>query len=70
LAGFSDERRLGTCSDLQSKTGKPAIKGVFQPTLFATERCSNRNYLQLNLQSKMPNLQSSGLNRHYLQLKI
>jgi len=30
----------------------------------------NRNYLQLNLQSNAPNLQSSGLNRHYLQLKI
>ena len=31
---------------------------------------SDRNYLQLNLQSNAPNLQSLGLNRHYLQLKI
>jgi len=35
-----------------------------------TTRRSNRNYLQLNLQSNAPNLQSLGLNRHYLQLKI
>jgi hypothetical protein len=64
---------LGTaysCSDLQSKTPQPAIIATFRPGLSATERRSNRNYLQLNLQSKIPNLQSKGLNRHYLQLKI
>lgn len=59
-----------SCSDLQSKIGKPAIIAIFRPELSATERRSNRNYLQLNLQSKIPNLQSKGLNRHYLQLKI
>jgi hypothetical protein len=58
------------CSDLQSKTPQPAIIATFRPGLSATERRSNRNYLQLNRQSNAPNLQSSGLNRHYLQLKI
>ena len=59
-----------SCSDLQSKTSQPAINAIFRPELCATERRSNRNYLQLNLQSNAPNLQSSELNRHYLQLKI
>jgi hypothetical protein len=34
----------------------------FRPELNATDGCSNRDYLQLNLQS-------SAVNRHYLQLK-
>lgn len=60
---------LVSCSDLQSKIGKPAIKGVFQPTLSATDGPRNRHYLQLNLQSAGSDLQSSPPNRHYLQLK-
>ena len=56
-------------SDLQSKTGKPAIVRVFQPTLSATDGPRNRHYLQLNLQSAGSDLQSSPANRHYLQLK-
>ena len=62
--------RPSSCSDLQSKPLQPAIIATFRPGLSATERRSNRNYLQLNLQSKITNPQSSGLNRHYLQLKI
>jgi hypothetical protein len=58
-----------TCSDLQSKISKPAIKSVFQPTLSATDGFRNRHYLQLNLQSAGSDLQSSPANRHYLQLK-
>jgi len=58
-----------TCSDLQSKIGKPAIKGGFQPTLSATDGLQNRHYLQLNLQSAGSDLQSPLPNRHYLQLK-
>jgi len=57
------------CSDLQSKTGKPAIVRVFQPTLSATDGRANRHYLQLNLQSAGSNLQSPPPNRHYLQPK-
>lgn len=60
----------GICSNLQSKHSKPAIDAIFRPKLSATEKRSNRNYLQLNLQSNAPNLQSSPTNRHYLQLKI
>jgi hypothetical protein len=63
-------RTIGICSDLQSKTLQPAIIATFRPGLSVTKTRSNRNYLQLNLQSKIPNLQSKGLNRHYLQLKI
>lgn len=35
-----------TCSNLQSKISKPAIKSVFQPTLSATDGRANRHYLQ------------------------
>ncbi|HJW29729.1 MAG TPA: hypothetical protein VJ508_10885, partial [Saprospiraceae bacterium] len=44
----------GSCSNLQLKTSEPAIEGIFRPTLFATDGCANRNYLQLNLQSTAP----------------
>ena len=60
---------IGSCSDLQSKIGKPAIKGGFQPTLSAADGLQNRHYLQLNLQSAGSDLQSPLPNRHYLQLK-
>ncbi len=63
-------RSPSNCSDLQSKTSQPAIIATFRPGLSATETRPNRNYLQLNLQSNAPNLQSTGSNRHYLQLKI
>ena len=44
------------CSDLQSKTPRPAIIATFRPGLSATETRPNRNYLQLNLQSNALNL--------------